>query len=42
MIAKILAAILLMVLFALFVALMGCVYIMIQVILDDFKRDKHL
>ena len=42
MIGKILTAILLMVLFALFVALMGVVYIMIQVILDDLKRDKYL
>jgi len=29
-------------LLALFVALMGTVYIMIQVILDDLKRDKDL
>ena len=42
MIAKILTAILMLLLLALFVALMGTVYIMIQVILDDLKRDKDL
>lgn len=42
MVGKILTAILLVVLFALFVALIGFVYIMIQVILDDLKRDKDI
>ena len=42
MIAKILTAVLMLLLLAMLVALMGCVYIMIQVILDDLKRDKDL